>query len=186
MASRGSFKRLEDEKPELRRKSTRLEDEKPELRRTSTEKDIKDIEDRHCTDVCCLLFFVVMWIGLLSIGIFSFFNGDLASIEYGSDYMGNRCGMGNARGCRGSRRKSAPRGEPALSKLQHIECRGVSTLCTPVVAAVAQRLRQDSKAVFGDAKKKACAPSACRPVDDSIDWVRRTYLYRWQAPYATT
>jgi hypothetical protein len=99
---------------------------------------------------------------------------------------GNRCGMGNARGCRGSRRKSAPRGEPALSKLQHIECRGVSTLCTPVVAAVAQRLRQDSKAVFGDAKKKACAPSACRPVDDSIDWVRRTCLYRWQAPYATT
>ena len=76
----GAFKRLENEKPQ----STH----KPHA-------DIKDIEDRHCTDVCCLLLFVVMWIGLLSIGIFSFFNGDLASIEYGSDYMGNRCGMGN-------------------------------------------------------------------------------------------
>ena len=76
----GAFKRLEDEKPQSK--------DKPRA-------DIKDIEGRHCTDVCCLLLFVVMWIGLLSIGIFSFFNGDLASIEYGSDYMGNRCGMGN-------------------------------------------------------------------------------------------
>lgn len=49
---------------------------------------------RGCTDCCCLIFFLLFWVGMSYITYLSVTVGDPLSIQYGSDYLGNRCGVG--------------------------------------------------------------------------------------------
>jgi len=53
-----------------------------------------DPDEAGCTDVFCLLFFAVYWVGILGVGVASISTGDLAALWYGADYLGNRCGVG--------------------------------------------------------------------------------------------
>jgi hypothetical protein len=57
-----------------------------------------DPDEAGCTDVFCLLFFVIYWVGILGVGIASISTGDLAALWYGADYLGNRCGVGVMQG----------------------------------------------------------------------------------------
>lgn len=50
--------------------------------------------DRVCTDVGCLLAFIAFWIGMFTIVGVAVSYGDVNAITYGSDYKGNRCGLG--------------------------------------------------------------------------------------------
>jgi choline transporter-like protein 2/4/5 len=63
--------------------------------RTPGVDDLTDVDNWKCTDVLFLIVFALMWVGLLVIFFVSFVNGDLAALEYGTDYLGNRCGTGN-------------------------------------------------------------------------------------------
>ena len=51
-----------------------------------------DSPQARCTDVFCLLFLVIAWLGVLIITFLS--AGDLNMLRYGADYLGNRCGVG--------------------------------------------------------------------------------------------
>ena len=66
------------------------------LKRGMTRKIVgpKDMEDRQCTDVCCLCLFFLFWIGLAGIASIVFASGDISRVAYGSDYMGSQCGIG--------------------------------------------------------------------------------------------
>ena len=57
--------------------------------------DIKDIEERKCTDVCFLCVFVTFWVGMVAIALSAFASGDISGLTFGADYLGNRCGVGN-------------------------------------------------------------------------------------------
>jgi len=70
----------------------RTENKRPFLR--PGQNDIKDIEERRCTDVCFLVIFLVMWVGMLILGLGSYISGDPTALSYGTDYQGNRCGVG--------------------------------------------------------------------------------------------
>jgi choline transporter-like protein 2/4/5 len=70
----------------------RRENKKPFLR--PGQNDIKDIEERHCTDVLFLVLFIVMWAGMLILGLGSYITGDPTALSFGTDYQGNRCGVG--------------------------------------------------------------------------------------------
>jgi choline transporter-like protein 2/4/5 len=72
----------------------RKDAKKPFLRPGEKQGDIKDIEERHCTDVLFLIIFVVMWLGMLVLGVGSYVTGDPTALSYGTDYQGNRCGVG--------------------------------------------------------------------------------------------
>ena len=50
---------------------------------------------RHCTDLCCFIFFFAFWGGMGYITFLSITVGDPMSVFYGSDYLGNRCGVGS-------------------------------------------------------------------------------------------
>jgi len=52
-------------------------------------------QKRRCTDICCLIFFLLFWGGLGYLSFLSLTVGDPYEILYGSDYMGNRCGVGS-------------------------------------------------------------------------------------------
>ena len=52
------------------------------------------LKRRGCTDILCLLFFLLFWGGMGYITYLSVYVGDPYEIFYGSDYMGNRCGRG--------------------------------------------------------------------------------------------
>lgn len=53
-----------------------------------------DPDDAQCTDVFCLLFIAIYWVGILGVGVSSISTGDLTALWYGADYLGNRCGVG--------------------------------------------------------------------------------------------
>ena len=57
-------------------------------------RDIEDIETRKCTDVLFLMLFVLLWVGMTIISLHSYATGDLTALEFGTDYLGNRCGVG--------------------------------------------------------------------------------------------
>ena len=44
--------------------------------------------------VCFLVIFLVMWAGMLILGLGSYISGDPTALSYGTDYQGNRCGVG--------------------------------------------------------------------------------------------
>ena len=50
---------------------------------------------RGCTNVCCLVFFIIMWIGIIVVSVISFRKGDINELIYGVDYMGNICSRPN-------------------------------------------------------------------------------------------
>ena len=54
--------------------------------------DSKHKSKRGCTDVLCLLFFIIFWIGMITVGIIGFVLGDPARLIYPVDYEGNLCG----------------------------------------------------------------------------------------------
>ena len=54
-----------------------------------------DDEDRHCTDVFCLVLFCLMWVVLFLIAAVGFFTGEPARLLYGTDRDGRTCGAGN-------------------------------------------------------------------------------------------
>ena len=56
--------------------------------------DITDFEKRGCTDVLCLLLFILFWVVNFVIMMTSYFSGDINSLRFGTDYLGNRCGVG--------------------------------------------------------------------------------------------
>jgi len=49
---------------------------------------------RGCTDLCCLIFFLAFWVGIIYIAYLAMTVGDMYAVFYGSDYLGNRCGVG--------------------------------------------------------------------------------------------
>ena len=49
---------------------------------------------RGCTDIFCLLIFGAFWVGLIYIAWLAITVGDPWAVFYGSDYLGNRCGVG--------------------------------------------------------------------------------------------
>ena len=49
---------------------------------------------RHCTDLCCFIFFFAFWGGMGYITFLSITVGDPMSVFFGADYLGNRCGVG--------------------------------------------------------------------------------------------
>ena len=50
---------------------------------------------RGCTDILCLLIFLLFWGGVAFLGYLSITVGDPYEILYGADYLGNRCGRGD-------------------------------------------------------------------------------------------
>jgi len=50
---------------------------------------------RRCTDIFCLLFFLLFWGGIGYLSYLSITVGDPYEILYGADYLGNRCGVGS-------------------------------------------------------------------------------------------
>jgi choline transporter-like protein 2/4/5 len=48
--------------------------------------------NRKCTDVLCLLFFAVFWIGMIVIAAVGYQNGKPQRLIYGTDWMGRTCG----------------------------------------------------------------------------------------------
>ena len=54
-------------------------------------------EQRHCTDVVCLLLFILFWGGMGFVGFKAFSEGDPQRILYGLDSYGNYCGMLNVK-----------------------------------------------------------------------------------------
>ena len=50
---------------------------------------------RGCTDILCLLIFLLFWGGMIYITFLSVTVGDPNAVFYGNDYLGNRCGVGN-------------------------------------------------------------------------------------------
>jgi len=56
---------------------------------------MKPLSDRGCTDICCCLFFIVFWVGLIGVFVLATSTGDPLMLLYDSDYLGNRCGTGN-------------------------------------------------------------------------------------------
>jgi hypothetical protein len=55
----------------------------------------KALGNRGCTDVLCLLLFAVFWAGLIAVFVLVTSTGDVDSLFYDADYLGNRCGVGN-------------------------------------------------------------------------------------------
>ena len=53
----------------------------------------KSLRERRCTDVCCLLFLIIMWVVLFFIAAFSIAYGDINYLRYPTDYLGQFCGM---------------------------------------------------------------------------------------------
>lgn len=49
---------------------------------------------RKCTDVLCLLFFALFWVGMLVIGGIALSQGNPLKILHGSDYRARTCGLG--------------------------------------------------------------------------------------------
>ena len=49
---------------------------------------------RGCTDIICLIFFIAFLGGMGFIVYLSVTAGDPYAVFYGSDYLGNRCGIG--------------------------------------------------------------------------------------------
>ena len=52
-------------------------------------------ERRHCTDFFCLLFFLGCCAGVVGITAWGASTGDTNALFYDSDYLGNRCGVGD-------------------------------------------------------------------------------------------
>ena len=63
-------------------------------RPSSVEDDIEDVDSWRCTDVLFLAIFSLFWAGLVIISLGAFATGDLTALEFGTDYLGNRCGQG--------------------------------------------------------------------------------------------
>lgn len=53
------------------------------------------VGERGCTDIVCLVIFIVFWIGMIFISAFSFTYGDGERLVYGYDSFGNTCGKRN-------------------------------------------------------------------------------------------
>ena len=54
----------------------------------------KPLSDRRCTDILCLLLFALFWGGLVAIFTVVWSTGDMMSLFYDADYLGDRCGVG--------------------------------------------------------------------------------------------
>lgn len=65
-------------------------------RRKTTDLPQKYVENRSCTDIIFGIVFVVFIVLYLVLGAFGFKRGDLKGILRGSDYLGYRCGEGDA------------------------------------------------------------------------------------------
>ena len=50
---------------------------------------------RGCTDFCCVILFVMFWLGMIYLLYLGATVGDPYMVLYGKDYLGNRCGRGN-------------------------------------------------------------------------------------------
>ena len=55
-------------------------------------------QDRKCTNVLCLLFFICFWFGMLVVGIVGFVKGNPNRLRYGYDFLGRTCGYGDVKG----------------------------------------------------------------------------------------
>lgn len=53
------------------------------------------VGERGCTDIVCLIIFIVFWIGMIFISAFSFTYGDGERLVFGYDSFGNTCGKRN-------------------------------------------------------------------------------------------
>ncbi|GMF25481.1 unnamed protein product [Phytophthora lilii] len=89
MGNRGS-KRKDDGGEEAKEEdfSRRAARPSPELTSTNPFKP----NNRKCTDILCLLFFVVFWIGMIIIAGIGYQYGKPQRLIYGTDWMGRTCG----------------------------------------------------------------------------------------------
>ena len=53
------------------------------------------LRPRGCTDVCCLLLFILFWCGMLLISATAVATGDPSQIQLGRDWRGSQCGGSN-------------------------------------------------------------------------------------------
>ena len=68
-------------------------------RYSSVADDIEDVDTWRCTDVLFLAIVLLFWAGLAIISVGAFATGDLKALEFGTDYLGNRCGQGKFADC---------------------------------------------------------------------------------------
>ncbi|KAF0684105.1 Aste57867_23892 [Aphanomyces stellatus] len=59
---------------------------------TTTEGSSFQPSNRKCTDILCMLFFVIFWIGMIVISIIAFTKGKPQRLIYGMDFQGRVCG----------------------------------------------------------------------------------------------
>lgn len=57
-------------------------------------KDIKDIQDRFCTDALILLLFITCLLSMFSVSIYTYVAGDLTKLKAPLDADLNFCGVG--------------------------------------------------------------------------------------------
>ncbi|XP_013403885.1 choline transporter-like protein 1 isoform X5 [Lingula anatina] len=55
------------------------------------------VKKRGCTDIIVLVVFILFWVGMVYITVFSIMNGRIWTMFYGYDSFGNACGMQNIR-----------------------------------------------------------------------------------------
>ncbi|KAG6611849.1 Choline transporter-like protein [Phytophthora cinnamomi] len=86
MGNRGSTRK--DDGDDIQEDPTRKATRPTELVSTNPFKP----SNRKCTDVLCLLFFVVFWIGMIIIAGVGYQHGKPQRLIYGTDWMGRTCG----------------------------------------------------------------------------------------------
>jgi len=70
----------------------------PHYKGELTPKHLKDgpLDDRKCTDMMCLLFFVAFWVGMIMIGVTAMSTGTPLRLTYAYDQKGAACGVEGA------------------------------------------------------------------------------------------
>ena len=64
-----------------------------QIRTHSQYRLLNSVEERKCTDVCCLIIFLAITIGLLGLGIYAWTNGNFAKLRTAYDPDGKGCGV---------------------------------------------------------------------------------------------
>mmetsp|Transcript_76701 Transcript_76701/g.206715 ORF Transcript_76701/g.206715 Transcript_76701/m.206715 type:complete len:121 (+) Transcript_76701:20-382(+) len=52
-------------------------------------------EERGCTDILFLIFYIIFWALMIFVGVIGFVNGDPNRLTNGYDFNGNTCGQGS-------------------------------------------------------------------------------------------
>ena len=81
-----------DEKTSDDKKDEKKDDANAEI---GPEHGPRELRKRGCTDCCCVLLFLLFFLGMFYITYLALVYGEPYQILYGKDYLGNRCGRGD-------------------------------------------------------------------------------------------